>query len=134
MVRRPLRGALCWALLILVLCLLPGQHVPSYWWAELLDVDKWVHAGVFAVLVGLLAQGLGERRGGYTQARLSALALGIGYGALTEWLQSTPLLGRTMDGMDLSADAIGCVLGLLFWPKLPWHTLRQWPLLRYFLR
>ncbi|MBK7311155.1 MAG: VanZ family protein [Sphingobacteriaceae bacterium] len=43
-----------WALIILGLCSMPGQHIPSFNFLEMLAFDKWVHAGMFFVLCSLI--------------------------------------------------------------------------------
>ena len=43
-----------WALVIFGLCSMPGAYIPSVTWLELLSFDKWVHAGVFFILLSLL--------------------------------------------------------------------------------
>ena len=46
--------AITWAFIILGLCSMPGQYVPSFSFLELLSFDKWVHAGIFFTLCCLL--------------------------------------------------------------------------------
>ena len=46
--------ATIWAMIIFALCSMPGRFIPSATWLELLSFDKWVHASVFFILVGLL--------------------------------------------------------------------------------
>lgn len=89
--------------------------------------DKLVHAGVFAVLGGLVALALraeGLRR--WRAAGLAAVA-GLAYGALDELHQAfTP--GRSMDGEDVVADAAGAALGALVGSgRVAEAALRRWP-------
>ena len=98
MLFRHLRLALLWALLILALCLMPGQDLPQWRWADLLSLDKWVHAGMFAVLVVLLVLGL-KRQYGPAWARSKGLwtaaIVCILYGVALELMQGLLMQGRT---------------------------------------
>ncbi len=110
-------SALLWALFILVLCLLPGPAIPSWEWADMISLDKSVHAFLFAVLFVLVARALDEqyRPGGIRSNTMAvAFAITLGYGALTEWMQQIPALGRRGDLLDLLANGLGAFLGLVY--------------------
>lgn len=114
---RALRWAFAWALLILVLCLMPGSALPAWHWADLLSVDKAVHAGLFAVLAVLVLLGLRVHAGGAplpAPAILWAVVACVVYGGLLELLQQLPVLGRRGDLSDLLANTAGCGLGWLW--------------------
>ena len=102
--------ALAWALLILVLCIIPGQDLPQWGWADLFNLDKWVHAGMFGLLALFIYGGF-LRQYGQTMKRSSyvALALTIStlYGVATEIIQGTLLNGRIADPMDQLANMVG---------------------------
>lgn len=121
MVWRPLRPAMAWAALILVLCLTPGAALPAWQWADLLSVDKLVHAIIFGVLVVLLGQGFQVQDQGSVLVRLAlplAVVLGVAYGGAMELMQQIPGLGRRGDWMDVIANTIGSILaffGLRWW-------------------
>lgn len=103
-----LRWALLWALLILVLCLIPGKDLPEWGWFDLLDLDKLVHAGMFFVLALLLA--LAFRNAGRPKRWLLAAALiAIAYGIGTEIMQGLEAMGRRTDPMDMLANSVGAV-------------------------
>jgi VanZ family protein len=108
--------ALLWALVILVLCLLPGKDVPSFWWTQVLSIDKFVHAGVFFVLVILIVRGLRRRDPDLAlRSRTTArwLAACIAYGGVLEIMQGVFLTDRYADILDFLANALGC--GLAWW-------------------
>jgi hypothetical protein len=122
---RGLRPAIAWALLILVLCLMPGEAVPSWDWTDLLNLDKPVHAVLFGVLLVLLVQGFRTARAeAFRPARplLVAFVLTVVYGALTEWMQQLEALGRHGDLNDLVANTVGALLGMIY---LRWQLNRQ---------
>lgn len=107
-----LRWALAWAILILVLCLMPGAALPAWHWADLFSVDKLVHAGLFAVLAWLLLKGL-TRPDEVLALRATGVVLlaCIAYGGALELMQMLPALGRRGDWNDFTANAIGAVAG-----------------------
>lgn len=113
---RSLRWALLWALLILVLCLIPGSDLPQWSWADLLNVDKLVHALMFAVLVVLIVRGLRERPASATGLGpiLVAVLFAIPYGGALELMQGGLLTDRVADLGDFIANTIGCGLGWIF--------------------
>ncbi|HEX2616922.1 MAG TPA: VanZ family protein, partial [Flavobacteriales bacterium] len=91
-----LRWALLWALIILVLCLLPSKQLPEWHWFDLFDLDKVVHAGLFFVLALLLAQAF--RSAQRPQRWLVwAVVIAVAYGISTELLQGLEAMGRRTD-------------------------------------
>jgi glycopeptide antibiotics resistance protein len=112
-----MRPALGWATIILVLCLTPGSALPQWHWADLLSVDKFIHAAIFGILVLLLARGFDRQPTGTTMAvRAVPIAVGIGvlYGASMEGMQQIPGLGRHGDLLDLIANTFGCLVALIW--------------------
>jgi hypothetical protein len=121
---RPLRWALLWALLILMLCLIPGRDLPQWRWADLMSLDKLAHAVLFAVLMVLIVRGL--RKYPAIEAGLKptlfALVFSILYGGALEIMQGSLLNDRVADLGDFVANTIGCGLG---WLLLVWRERRQ---------
>ncbi len=75
-------------------------------------VDKFVHAGVFAVLGGLAAVALRAEGQARRRAAVFGALAAIVYGGLDEVHQAwTP--GRAMDIEDVLADGLGAVAGAL---------------------
>ncbi|MBZ0073042.1 MAG: VanZ family protein [Thiohalobacteraceae bacterium] len=73
--------------------------------------DKLVHLVAYGLLGALLLGALPLRTGGYSRGQmLLAAALATLYGISDEWHQFF-VPGRTMDGLDVLADAIGALLG-----------------------
>ncbi|HQW05372.1 MAG: VanZ family protein [Flavobacteriales bacterium] len=118
-------AALAWALLIAFLCLTPGKALPEWEWADLLSVDKAIHALIFGVFAVLLAFGLRERAA-WTESRIlwTACLGSVAYGGLMEVLQEIPDLGRQGDWVDLTANTVGAVLGLI-WTRRRWNRQRH---------
>jgi glycopeptide antibiotics resistance protein len=106
--------AILWALLILVLTLVPGDEFPDLSFWSLLTFDKAAHAFVFGVLVLLFMTGFSKQ---YTfpairySSQKAALLVGVTYAVITEVLQYLLAGSRTADLMDIMANLIGCLIG-----------------------
>jgi VanZ family protein len=102
-----------WALLILMLILMPGKNMPDTDIWSLLTFDKFAHFFVFAILVFLLNIGLAKQHT-YIWLRFKAgkmaLISGIVYGFLLELIQSF-IPDRTFEPADMLSNTIGCFLG-----------------------
>jgi VanZ family protein len=106
-----------WAVIILLLTGLPGNYFPeftSFW--DWLGPDKLVHFFIFGVFTFLLLWGYREQyhtsKSRYKLVWI-VIILGIGYGGITEILQSTLFVGRHGNIYDFIANSIGSVIGIL---------------------
>ncbi len=98
---------------------LPGKCFPTvvnFW--EWIGLDKIIHLLLFALfsylaLWGYRKQLLSANSSSQTTALLFALFLTISYGALTELMQKYVFINRYGSYLDLLADSIGCVLGVI---------------------
>lgn len=133
MKKLPLLPAIAWAIVILVLCGIPGRDIPHISFLEILSFDKWVHAGIFFVLVILSIRSFRlQKRSAYfrNNAAFMAAGLAIPYGGLLEILQGTIFSERSADFLDFLANSFGCLTAaFLYSPiarkfpklKLPLH-------------
>lgn len=113
------RLALAWALLIAVLCGIPGKQLPTNHWFDLFSVDKWVHAFLFFVLCYWLWRGYGKPHAcGWNQTWPFWLASSA-YGVLMEVLQATVFVDRSFDYQDMLANSSGATLAFvwIYWDK-----------------
>ena len=100
-----------WALFVLVIMSIPGNHIPN---VPQVNLDKLVHLAVFGLLFLLFA------RAGYTP---TFTALGcIAFGIATEVWQHYVAVGRFGDVYDAIADVLGV---LLAWAAWSWIERRQ---------
>jgi VanZ family protein len=102
-----------WALLILVVCGLPGSQFAAD--AYVKHVDKIIHVILFGVLVLLFIVGFIKqanfpflRRNTPSKVFLFATI----YGVLIEIMQGTICVGRSIEMGDLFANEFGSILGL----------------------
>lgn len=109
------KWAIMWALLILILCAIPGRDLPHISVLELLNFDKFVHASLFFILILLTIRGFKVQTSFYilhTYPKSCALIKCIIYGGLLEIMQGALFSERTADLYDFIANSTGCILGL----------------------
>jgi len=101
-----------WACGLLILSAQPAERLPA---STLWQLDKLVHALMYAALGALSGRALAVRASPPRAARwaVAITALGLaGFGLLDEWTQTfTP--GRMSSAADAVADAVGAWAGLL---------------------
>jgi VanZ family protein len=110
------KWAILWALFILILCGIPGRDIPHISFLELLSFDKFVHAGIFFVLILLTIRGFVLQTAFSLLQRFPqviALVLCIMYGGSLEIMQGTLFEGRTADVYDFIANSFGAIFGLM---------------------
>lgn len=114
-----------WALIILLLCSFPGQHIPSINLLELLGFDKWVHAGIFFILM-FLCINLIESKKMKTKSLYMFSILCIFYGGILEIFQAIVFSHRSADYLDFIANSFGCILALIVYEFILKKKLRDW--------
>jgi len=96
------------------LCL-PGSVLPKEKWFDKIWLDKWIHIGLFMVMVfswsWFVAMRGGPRKSTFVQVAIYSLF----YGIAMEFFQKYFVPNRSFDIADMLADGIGCVLGLYIW-------------------
>lgn len=107
---------IAWALLILFLTGMPGEKVPESSLLDLPFFDKWVHAFLFLVLAFLLGYGF-KRQYPYPLLagwnKTASFVIAIFYGFLTEFMQYTLFINRSMEASDMLANTTGAGLGII---------------------
>ena len=109
-----------WFLVILVLCATPGKDIPHISFLELLAFDKWVHAGIFFILVLLMIRGFRLQLEGwfFSNAMFFTLVVSIAYGGILELLQGAVFEDRSADVYDFIANSFGAIVGVVLYRKL----------------
>jgi VanZ family protein len=103
--------ALSYLVIISILFCLPGSAFPNENWFNKIQLDKWVHVGVFAVLAIAWLSVLINVSFRKVLFLLFLLTL---YGFLIEVIQGLYIENRSFDMMDLLADFLGAAAGILF--------------------
>lgn len=112
------KWAMLWALLILILCGIPGRDIPHISFLELLSFDKFVHAGIFFVLIVLTVRGFILQitfNKVYQNSRVIALLICVAYGGMLEIMQGTIFVERSADIYDFIANSFGCLMGIVMY-------------------
>lgn len=106
-----------WFALVTFLLTLPGSAIPKEDWLGKIWFDKWVHIGLFAVMVVLWCWALlrtQSKNGNLFKAFLFCAILWFAYGIGMEFVQKYFVSNRSFDEGDIIADGLGCLAGLMF--------------------
>jgi VanZ family protein len=106
---------LLWALVILILTLLPSDKLPKTPSWDTISFDKVAHAGVFALLIFLMS-GSFWKQSRYRFLReypaFSSLLISVLFGIGVEILQTVLGWGRDGSLLDVVSNTIGCLIGI----------------------
>jgi VanZ family protein len=109
--------AICWLIISTVLLTLPGSTLPSENWLSKIWFDKWVHIGMFSIMVFLWCWALLKKPGLKDQLKkifIGLALLWLAYGIGMEFIQKYFIPGRSFDLGDIIADATGCAVGAFY--------------------
>lgn len=119
--------AVLWAVVIFILCTIPGQNLPAEPWMEAVRLDKWVHFGIFAVLMVLVSFAIdGQYEEPKQRLYYTALAVAVAFGVFIEGYQHWMLTDRFADFYDVLANSFGAFTGGWFYKRYCSVRLRQW--------
>jgi len=107
--------AITWLVIMSILFFLPGSAFPSENWLDWIYLDKWVHIGLFAVLIFLWRSSFDWEVNNYNLLLLFSALL---YGLMVEFIQRYWIPNRSFDLYDVLSDMTGSVLGLLIWLRV----------------
>ena len=113
--------AIFWFTISTVLMCLPGTVLPKEDWLDKIDFDKIVHIGLFAVLVFLWCGVVKKKEKNFNsvqQIYVWVTLSGCVYGVVMEFVQKYFIPNRSFDIIDMLADAIGSIAGLLVATRL----------------
>jgi len=119
--RNPL-VAILWFVFITILFFLPGSSLPKETWFTKVQIDKWAHVGLFAVLLFLCC---GAFSNGKSRRVMLMLVVAVIYGLLVEFIQKNFIPNRDFDLLDLACDTIGAMLGITVWRSANKETGRR---------
>ncbi len=111
--------AIVWLGLSTIAFCLPGKALPDEDWFGVIQLDKWIHIGLFSVMIALWCLPfLGSRSPEHVANLLIYISVAwLGYGVVMEFVQHYFIPNRSFDIGDIAADAIGCLVGFLFVKK-----------------
>ncbi|MEP6699839.1 MAG: VanZ family protein [Bacteroidota bacterium] len=106
-----------WVIISTVLLTLPGSAFPTKDWLGKIWFDKWVHIGMFILMVVLWCWAIHKKY--ITNAKLKNWFFLIGlfslfYGIVMELVQHYLIVNRSFEVGDIIADATGCAIGMVY--------------------
>lgn len=104
--------AVSWLIFISILFVLPGSAFPKENFFTKIHFDKWVHIGLFFILVYLWRSAYEGKPMG---SIIFILVFSLTYGFAVEFVQENWVPNRSFDLYDVLADMSGAVLGIIIW-------------------
>ena len=105
--------AIVWFIIANILFLMPGPDVPSVSFLDEIYFDKWVHAGLFAMLTFLFSWPFRKIYPARHRLFVSIAVLALLYGITMEYVQEYFTTDRDFDFNDMLADGFGCLVGYI---------------------
>jgi glycopeptide antibiotics resistance protein len=109
--------AIVWLILSSIAFCLPGKALPQNDWFAIIQLDKWIHVGLFSVMIFLWCLPLLHKPSIHLPISKLLIWITIAffcYGIAMEFIQHFFVSNRSFDIGDIAADAIGCLIGFLF--------------------
>jgi VanZ family protein len=106
-----------WLIISTVLLTLPGSAFPTENWLGKIWFDKWVHIGMFSIMVVLWCWGLLKLNFDTSGMKKNFILISVVwllYGIGMEFIQKYFVINRSFDTGDIIADGAGCLAGLIF--------------------
>jgi VanZ family protein len=107
--------AIIYFIFISVLFFLPGTSFPERDWMMTIDFDKFVHFCIFSGLVFLWRSAFDLKLPKFSTVIFLGALL---YGFLVEVIQLNWIPNRSFDLLDVVADSLGSLAGLLVWARV----------------
>lgn len=108
-----------WAIVIFILCSIPGNDLPKTSMITIPHFDKIVHFGMFFIMgIFLFAElSIQTNLKRITITGITIFLIAI-YGGLIEYLQQNYFINRSGDYWDLTADILGGAFAIIMYPWL----------------
>ena len=103
-----------WFIISTILFTLPGSSLPQEDWLDKIWFDKWVHIGLFCVMVFLFGWGILKKIDDPKKTKRGFVSLALvcfAYGIMIEFVQDNFIPNRSFDYGDIIADFVGCFAG-----------------------
>ncbi len=117
-----------WFCFSTTLLTLPGSDLPKEDWLDKIWADKWIHMGMFSIMVFLWCRTLVKINVSSTKLKMSFLwiaILALAYGISMEFVQQYFIPGRSFEVMDMAADGVGSAIGFFY---SSWRFIKNKPL------
>ncbi len=118
---------LFWAGIILFISSIPSNDLPDFSFWTLLSFDKFAHLAMYSVLsfqvIKSCIRQYANKKIRYYAVRVTFVTCTI-YGGMIELFQEYVLLDRTGDWMDLIANIVGIILGIVLFKLIFFEYIR----------
>ena len=108
--------SIIWAIIILVLCSIPGNQINKIKIIDIPQFDKFVHFTFYFVFTLLLISENNKQRDHKkvtVDAILMAATISLSYGALIEVIQKVLVINRGADIWDMVANTVGFLVAAI---------------------
>jgi len=92
---------------------MPNNDIPNLGFLDAIYFDKWVHAGLFAMLTFLFSWPFRKLYPIQHRLFVSIAVLALLYGIAMEYVQKYLTADRDFDYNDMLADGFGCLVGYI---------------------
>ena len=106
--------AIVWLAISFKLLTMPAEEFPKEDFFDLIYFDKWIHIGMFALLMVLFSYPFLKTQKGIRTIFYVIMLLCITYGVSMEFVQKYFIPSRSFDFLDIVADLVGSYVGYLF--------------------
>jgi len=109
--------AIIWFIITTILLTLPGSSFPKNDWLDKIWADKWVHIGLFAIMVFLWCWSMLRIYPASKRLKIIFIRVSIAgliYGIGMEFVQKYFIPLRSFEVGDIMADAAGCIVGVVY--------------------
>ena len=108
-----------WAIVIFVLCSIPGKELPETSLVVIPHFDKIVHFGMFFIMGIFIYSELSIQTAlKRSWKTIFTLSIVVFYGGIIEYLQENYFENRSGDYIDWLADALGGMFAIFLYPFL----------------
>lgn len=96
-----------WLIVTIVLLVMPNSDIPQSSFFDLVHFDKWVHIGMFGLLMLLWCFPFFNSNFKWKRILLTIGLSVVGYGVIMEFIQRLFTTDRDFDYTDMLADGVG---------------------------
>ncbi|MHC1703425.1 MAG: VanZ family protein [Tenuifilaceae bacterium] len=110
-----------WAIVILILCGMPGDDLNKVKFIDIPHLDKIVHGFLYFVFTLLLISENNSQKAYYETTMSSiiiAAIIALSYGMLIEVLQKILFINRGAEILDMVANTIGFLVAVIFYRQI----------------
>lgn len=109
-------SGIAWLIISTILLTIPGTAFPTENFLDKIFFDKWIHIGLFAILVFLFCWSFSKKQNSGKKLKkifIVIFSLAVVYGISMEFVQKYFIANRGFELGDIIADMVGAGTGFL---------------------